>query len=135
LLLKLGHDGARQHRYPILESFAIADQDLTAHEIDILYAQPHALHDAHASAVEKAADERVHAAEALEDASHLIRSEHDRQALGRPRALDPFKPRQIDAEHFLVQEEQRALGLVLRRPGDLPDHRQIREKGLDLGRA
>ena len=73
------HDATRQHRHAILESLAVADQDLAAREIDVLHAQPHALHDPHPGAVEEPAEQPVHAAQAREHRGHLLAREHDRQ--------------------------------------------------------
>ena len=63
-------------------------------------------------------------------ARDFIASQDDGEALRRPRLLDPFEPRQLDAQHFLVQEEQRALGLILRGSGDLPDDGEIGQERL-----
>ena len=66
--------------------------------------------------------------------SRLSCQDH-RQALwplGANRALDASR---LDLEHLLVKEEQGAEGLVLRRGRDLPFDSQVREEGVDLGRA
>ena len=46
-----------------------------------------------------------------------------------------IEPRQFDGEHFLVQEKERALGLVLRAGGDVSHCGQMGEKRLDLAGA
>ena len=43
-----------QHRHTVFESLAFANRDLGAFEVDVFYAQAHALHDAHAGAVHHA---------------------------------------------------------------------------------
>src|SRR5690606_37234767 len=54
------------------------------------------------------------------------------EARTRPGALDIVEPRKLDAEHLLVEEQERALRLVLRRRGHAPLDRQRRQEGLDL---
>ena len=50
-------------------------------------------------------------------------------------ALDMVEPRQLDREDFLVEEQQRALRLVLRAGGDVAHGGQMGEKRLDLART
>lgn len=62
-----------------------------------------------------------------------LRTGHDhRQTLRTFRPRNAFDPRQIDAEHVAVQEQQRAQRLILRYA---PLCRQRRQERLDLGRA
>src|SRR4030095_15324572 len=72
LRIEAAHDASRQHRHAILEALAIANHDFAAREIDVLRAQPDAFHDAHAGALEKTAEQPMDAAEAIEDAQHVV---------------------------------------------------------------
>lgn len=126
---------ARQHRHTVVESLAVANEDLGPLEIDVLYAQPYGFHDPQARAVEKPPDEGVHAAQPIEHPQDFFAREDHRQALRRPGALDVFEPRQLDVEHLLVEEEQRALRLVLRRSGNVPRDRKMGQERFDFGRT
>ncbi len=105
LSAQLRHDGAWQHGHAILESLAVTDEDLSAREINILDAQPHAFHHTHAGAVQKPTNQSVRAVKPAEHLRHLIWSENDGQTMGGPGALDPPEPRQLDVEHLLVKEQ------------------------------
>ena len=59
----------------------------------------------------------------------------NRQARRRPRPVDPLEPRQLDAEHFLVQEKERALRLVLGRRRDPASDCEVGQKYFDLVRS
>ena len=52
-----------------------------------------------------------------ENPGDFIARQNDGQALRSFRAFDALEPRQLDAENLLVEEEQRALGLILGRAG------------------
>ncbi len=125
-------DAARQQRDAILEPLAVADQDLASREVDVLHAQPHALHDPHPGAVEEPAEQPVHAAQPTEHRCHLFAREHHRHSRRRLRTLDVLEPRQVALEHVAVEEEDRALGEILRRCGDLALDREVRQECLDL---
>ena len=135
LLAQRGRDARRQHRHPILVALAVADEDLAARELDVLHAQPHRLHDAQSGAVEQRADQPMDALQACQDARHLLARQDHRQTRRHPGLLDAVEPRELDAEHLLVEEQQRALGLVLGRCGNPVAHRQRGQERLDFRRA
>lgn len=85
--------------------------------------------------VQQAADPEVNAAEPSQHTPHLRASQHDRQSVRRLRRRDPGKPRKLDAEHVPVQEQERALRLVLRRRRDVAVHCELRQKGLHFLRG
>ena len=61
--------------------------------------------------------------------------EHHRQTLGCLGLLDIVQPGQLAPQHLPVEEQQGALGLVLRGCRRLPRHRQVGEKPFDFRRA
>src|SRR5262249_29096682 len=63
-----------------------------------------------------------------EHAAHLFAAKHHRQPrrLGRPQSA--IEPSQFFAKKLLIQKQQRAEGLVLRRSRYIPLYRQITEK-------
>jgi hypothetical protein len=107
----------------------IACAGITALEFDILDAQPQALEQAHASAVEQRRDEPHRAVEFVQQRAHLRRREHHRQAAHVLGGDDLVQPRQLDAEHLSIEEQQRRLGLVLRRGRHRTIDRQVGEEG------
>jgi hypothetical protein len=115
-------------------ALALPDHDLASREIDILHPQAHTLHDPHAGPVEETDHQSYGAAEMCQDRFDLRARQHDRQA-GRPFCrLDAFEPRQRRPENFLVQEQDRTLGLVLRRGRHPLGHREVGQEPLDLRR-
>ena len=77
----------------------------------------------------------MNSAESTEQAVDFLHGKDDRNA-GRPlRALDAGEPRQFDAENFLVEKEDGALRLVLRRRCDVAFDGEVGEKSLDVGGA
>jgi hypothetical protein len=122
-----------QHRHAILRSLAVADKDLAATKIDILDAPAQPFQDAHAGAVEQFADKAMRAAKRHEQRTGLRSREDHGQARRRFRAYDAIEPRQFDCQHFPVEKEQCALGLVLCRRRNTAIRREMREKRLDVG--
>jgi uncharacterized protein involved in type VI secretion and phage assembly len=83
-------------------------------EVDVFDAKPQAFHQAKPPAVQKAADEPIHAPELGQHALHFLHAQHCRVAHLRFRAHDFLKPRQLDAEHAAIQKQQCTQRLVLR---------------------
>ena len=84
----------RKHRDAILEAFAVAHEDLAAIEVHVLHAQPHPFHDPQSRAIEKAADQRVHAAQLGEHARDLRAGQHDRQPHRTPWPARRYRARE-----------------------------------------
>ena len=61
--------------------------------------------------------------------------EHYRQPSRCLRRHDLAKPRQLKAEHLSIHEQQRTLGLVLRRGRHISFHCQVGQKCFDLRRT
>lgn len=102
-------------------------------KIDVLDAQPQRFQDAHAGTVEQFADKPMRAGQRHQQCSRLGSREDHRQPRRRFRAYDAIEPWQFDRQHFPVEKEQGALGLVLRRRGNPAIGRETREKLLDVG--
>ena len=71
-------------------------------------------------------------AHSTEDFGGLFPREDNRQAARRLRPHDAIEPRKIDGEDLAIEEEERALGLVLRRCSHVEIDREMREKALDV---
>jgi hypothetical protein len=69
---------------------------------------------------------------ARSSAADLVAGKHHRQALRRLGARDAVQPGQLDAEHLLVEEEERALRLILGGRRNPAFDGQMREERLDL---
>jgi len=75
----------------------------------------------------------MRAAQRHQQCSRLGSREDHRQPRRRFRAYDAIEPRQFDCQHFPVEKEQCALGLVLCRRRNTAIRREMREKRLDVG--
>ena len=139
-----GLERSGQHHDPILGALAFAHHQRAAFEVNVLDAQAQALEQTHAGAVEQTRDQgKRHAVrrrlrlrlriQLRQHGRHLAGREHHRQALVGTRAPDLAHPRQLLAQHLLVQEEQRRQGLLVRGRCDLALGGQPGEKGLDFG--
>ena len=98
-----------------------------------LDAQPQALQQAQPAAVEQARHQQVHARELSQDLLHLGPGQPRGQAFGLLRA-DGVEIQGIKflAQHFAVEEQQRAERLSLRRSGDMLLGRQVYEESADF---
>ena len=132
--LERGLDRSGKHGHSILGPFAVANDDLMPRELDILHAQAQAFDDAHPGAVEEAPDELGGSMQTVEHTGDLVTRQHHGKPSRRLGLLDVVEPRQLDAQHVLAHERQRALGLILRRRRHPLLHRQVRQECLDLGR-
>src|SRR5262249_20331837 len=104
-----------QHRRAVLVALATPNHDLIGPEVDVLDPEAATFEHAEAGPVHQPGHEPRRAAETLDYRADLIAGEDDRQArrpLGRD---DLIKPRQLDAQHLSIQEQERAQCLVLRR--------------------
>ena len=69
---------SRQHRHPILLSFATPDRDLVAIEVEVLDAEFQALLEANARAVQHRHNEPHRAVNLLQELAEFFSTEHDR---------------------------------------------------------
>ena len=128
-----------QHHDAVLAALAFAHDDRAAVEVDVLHAQAQRLGQAHAGAVEQAAEERRgrhpipgHADQRIQHAHDLVLRQHDGQARLPLRTADLVHPGQSLAQHLLVEEQQRRQRLLVRRRRDTALGGQPAQKGLDL---
>ena len=113
-------------------ALCFADDDGVPVEIDILDAQPQALHQAHPRAVQKAREQRVFIGQVGEDGGDLVLREDGGNALLVGGPLDAVQPGQRGVQHLSIEEQQRAQRLVVRGRRDAPLGGQHREEGLDM---
>jgi hypothetical protein len=103
---EVGLDRGRQHRPAVLVALAAAHHDQVGAEVHVLHAEAAALQNAKAGPVEEAGHEPRGPGEPLEHGPHLLAREDDRQALRALRAHDFVEPRQVDRQHFSVEEQE-----------------------------
>lgn len=77
---------------PILAALALADDELQALEVDVLHAQPRALEQPQARAVEQRGHELGCAVELVEECRDLVAGEDDGQPLGALGADEGVEP-------------------------------------------
>src|SRR5206468_7698961 len=99
------------------------------------YAKTHRLEDPHARAIQEAADQMVDAVQMAQDALDFAGGQDDGETDWTFGALDALEPRQFDAENFLVEEQDSALGLILGRGRHVVGDCQIRQECFDFERA
>jgi hypothetical protein len=129
---ELASDTGGQHGHAVPGPLAVAHDDLTSIEIDIPHAQAQHLENAHSRPAEQPPDQRVLSAKLSQHAPDVARRKDDRQTGRPPGTLNTVEPWQLDAENLPVQEQDRALGLVLRGGRDVPLHGQARQERLDV---
>ena len=134
LLAQRRLDRLGQHHRPVLAALAVAHDEGAAAELDVLDPQLQALGDAQAGAVEQRGEQPVLARfDGGQDAADLVDAQHHRQAARLTRPADLLHPRQVLAQHLVVEEQQGRQRLAVRGRGHLALGGQPTEKGLDLG--
>ena len=121
-----------KHRDAVLRARAVADDDRAPFEIDVLHPQPQAFHDSQSRTVKQPADQAMDAFQSVEERRHFGRREYDRQPHGRPRPRDAFEHWRLQREHVAIQEQQRALRLILRRRRDVARGGEVREEAHEV---
>jgi hypothetical protein len=102
-------------------------------EVQVLDTQLQALEETQSAAIQQRYHQVRHTAHPRQHPADLVARQHHRQPPGPPRPLAQRNLRQRPPKHLLVQEQQRAQRLVLRRGRDVPAIRQMLEKPRHLG--
>lgn len=111
--------GGRQERGPVFPPLAVPDDDVTLVEVDIPDPEPEVFHEPESGPGLQAGGEPGTALKLSEDGTGLLATENGRQPLGHPGPHDVVvKPGQGPLLDDLVEEEQSAEGLILRRGGN-----------------
>lgn len=129
---KIVEQPIRNHRDAVLETLAIAHDDLPARQVDVLNAQAYPFHDSQPCAVKQTAEQCVDAAKLGQQGGDFRTRKDDWQTNRRLGAGDMVEPRQVGIQHLPIEKEQGGLGLVLRRRGHVTFDRQMAEKRLDV---
>ena len=125
----------RQHRHAVLPALSVPDGDRPALEVDVLDPEPSALQQAETGSVEQGCHDPGRPAEFTEDPCRFLSREDDRHPGRSLRTDNLVQPRQVLAQHFPVQEQQRAEGLVLCRGADARVGGEVGQVLPDLVRA
>jgi hypothetical protein len=134
--IELGSQGVRQHDDTILAARAVTNDNLVALQIEVVDAQTAALGAAETGAVEQTGHQAKEASalNGVEDEADFFGRQDGGEAFG-PAGVEGVKAGQVDAEDFLVEEEQGVEGLVLGAGGDVAGDGQVGEEEFDLGGA
>src|ERR1700730_3083831 len=135
MLQEPGLGDAWEHGDPVLVALAAPDHNLVRGKVDVLDAKPTTFQYPEADTVQQGGHEARDTVKPLEQGADLIPAEDDRKPLRAPRAHDAIEPRELHLQHVLVEEQEGAQRLILRRGGDLPIDRQGREELRHLGCA
>jgi hypothetical protein len=99
---QVGLDPSRHHGSTIACTFAGANDDFVALEIEILDAQSAAFEEAQSRAVQESRHERRSPAHPLQDRADLLSREDDWDVMRALRPDDVFEPRQLEPENFPI---------------------------------
>src|SRR2546422_1560863 len=128
------NDRVWKKRDAVFRPLAVAHDDLTIFEVDVLDSQPQAFAKTKAGAVEQTRHQPSVSRETREQALRLRGGEHGGNAGRFAHSLQAFEPRKRHGQNLLVEEKERRQGLILRRGGDPAITGQMVEKRRDLGR-
>ena len=128
-------EASRQHgATAVLASLAVADADLEAVEVDVLDPEGGALHEPEARAVQDEGHQPGYSVDVLEQGSHLLGGEHDRDALGALGTDEGGGELGGALQDVRVQKEQRRERLILRRGADALHAGEVGEERRNLVR-
>jgi hypothetical protein len=77
LTAKRRDEGQRKHGNAILETLAVANEQLVSREFDVFDAKTHCLHHAHSCSVQEAAEKHMNAAQRIEQTPDFVTREDD----------------------------------------------------------
>ena len=130
--LERSHQGIRQQGQPVFLALAIPHGNLPVFKIEVFHPQADAFHQAQASAIQEVGHESVAPFQMGQHGAHLGGGEDDRQPGGTFGPFHVVQPTDVLLEHFLVQEQDGAQGLVLGGGGDIAFHSQVGQELLDF---
>ena len=125
--------GVRQHGDAVFVTFAVADDDLAASEVDIFDAQAQAFHKPHAGAVEKLGDQLSRSLHRGKNPLNFGFAQNDGDPMGAASAHEAVHPVELHVEDFAVEKDHGVERLILSRRGDVLVQRQIGKECLNFG--
>ena len=121
-----------KYRDPVLRALSVANEDCAAREVDVLDSQTSGLHDAQPRAIEKFPEQAMRSVERGEQSCNFLPRKHNGQAYRHLRVPDAIEQRQFARQHLAIEEQQRALSLVLRRSGYLQIDGKVGQKRFNV---
>jgi hypothetical protein len=103
-----------KNRHPVFAPLSITHGDLPTVEVEILHAEPQALHEAKARPVQQAGHEGVLACQPAKNSLDLLAGEHGRKMPGPPGARKVTDRSERLLHHVPEEKYQRVEGLPLR---------------------
>jgi len=128
VLLKWFLQPGRQNSDAVFVALPVADDDLVVVEIYVFDAEPEALEEAEARAVEETCHDPVDAMEVGEDETDFFAGEDDGEAFWFFGAGEVIEPGERLLQDFAVKKEERSERLVLCRGSDVPFDGQVGEE-------
>ena len=125
----------RQHRDAVLAALSVAHDDLATIEVDVLDAQPRALEQAQTGTVEQRGHEQRRASKWRENRRDFVPGEHQRAGGGALGADHVVETVHLASEHFAIEKQHGAEGLLLGGGADVPADGERRQERRDLGAA
>ena len=102
---QVGLDGGRQHRDPVLVSFAAPDHELVGLEIHVLRPETRAFEHSKSGAIHQERHQPWNAAQSLDDGSDLVSGQDDRKPRRSLSSDEIVEPREILVEDLAIEEE------------------------------
>ncbi len=125
----------RKNCRPILAAFAVADRNRMRCKVEILDPQGDAFMHAQSGPIHQFGHQLAGALHHRQHALHLVPGQDHRHSLSTLDALETRHLAQGSGQNAVVEKDNCVQGLRLRRCGDAALHRQIVQKGFDLGRT
>ena len=130
--LEVGSQSLGQHDSSVLGSFGLANDDLSAIEIQILHSQTQAFERTHARAVHQPQHQARSPRGCGQKSLHLVTTQNGGQAASAAGTNHVLKLTEWPAQDDLIQEQQSRKGLVLGGGGYFPFDRQVFKKLLQV---
>src|SRR5204862_2906921 len=113
VLTQRGNERDRKHDDSVLRAFSLTHDHGATCEINILHPQTQAFHDPHPRPVEQLDKQLLLTVQGGKYLSHFLMSEYHRQTDAALRTSDFIHPRQVEAQHLLVEEQERRQRLLV----------------------
>ncbi len=121
-----------QHGNPILADFAVAHQNLSPVELDVMHPQAQTFEQPQTGTVEQARHQPLLAGEPFAQSRCFISGENHRQTTRLFHPRDTIEPGQLPIQHHPIKKKQRTERLILCRRSHIPVNGKMRKKRLDF---
>lgn len=133
LVFECGNQALRQHDHPVFAALAIAHDDYLAVKVNVFDPQAQTFHQAHAAAIKQRGQQFVLPIKFAQHCLNFGARQHHGNALFWHWPRQVIHPWHFNAQHFLIQKEQRTQSLPVGRNGHLALCDQVRQERFNFG--